>query len=129
MGLVPGEVALVVVLSPKMVYSVTEWPRMRAAAVQGGFDVVAWRSPALPEREWRDAMVRARWSAADIAGVSTAPPECSQWLGRPNHFPYSLVVAHGRVHPSPIWGVLPDGVWVDSLQRRRRELALMGVGR
>lgn len=126
-GLTTGHIVLVV-LSPKMVYSMTEWPRMRTTAARNGFEVVAWPSPALSEGEWQDAVVKARWSAADIASVSPAPSECSQWLGLPNHFPYSLVVEHGRVHPSPVWGVLPDAMWVDSLQLRRRELALMGVG-
>jgi hypothetical protein len=119
---------LLVVLSPKMVYSMTEWPRMRAAAVSDGFDVVTWRLPTLPEQEWRDAVVKAQWPASDIASVAVAPKECGPWLGQPNHFPYSLVVERGHVHPSPIWGVLPDAAWVDSLQQRRRELKWVGKG-
>ncbi len=126
MGLRSGHVALVVVLSPKMVYSMTEWPRMRAAALDEGFDVVAWRSPALPEREWQGAVVKAQWSASDIARVARTPAVCSTWLGMPNHFPYSVVVERGLVHPSPIWGVLPDAAWIESLRLRRRDVALAG---
>jgi hypothetical protein len=128
MNLPPGRIALVVVLSPRMVYSMTEWPRMRAAAVSEGFGVVAWRSPALPEREWQDAVAKVRWSASDIARVSATPTACSSWLGQPNHFPYSVVIERGRVHPSPIWGVLPNPAWIESLQLRRRHLALTGAG-
>lgn len=119
MGLTPGRAALVAVLSPRMVYSMTEWPRMRAAAVNDGFEVVAWRLPAVPGPEWRDAAARARWSTSDTANVSETPAACEAWLARPNHFPYSLVIEHGRVHPSPIWGVLPDAAWVESLRLRR----------
>lgn len=127
MSLPPGRVALVVVvLSPRMVYSMTEWPRMREAAVSEGFDVVAWRSPAVPEWEWQDAVVKLRWPASEIDAISTPPTICTTWLGQPNHFPYSVVIERGRAHPSPIWGVLPDAVWVESLRLRRRDAALKG---
>ena len=119
---------LVTVLSPKMVYSMTEWPRMRAMAETEGFDVVAWRSHALSEREWEGATTRARWRASDIDGVSAGPVACAAWLGSPNHFPYSLVIERGRAHPWPIWGVLPDAAWVESLRFRRRALASADEG-
>jgi hypothetical protein len=115
----PDRAALVTVLSPKMVYSMTEWPRMRAAAVDDGFEVVAWRSAAVSGPEWRDAVAKAGWPRSEDVNVSETPTACEDWLGRPNHFPYSVVIERGRVHSSPIWGVLPDAAWVESLRLRR----------
>ena len=98
---------------------------MQAAAEAEGFVVMAWRSPLVPQAEWRSAVAQAGW-ARDFSEL--VPTVCMAWLGRPNHFPYSLVIAQGRVHPWPIWGVLPDAAWVDSLQCRRVALASTGQG-
>ena len=119
---------LVTVLSPRMVYSMTEWPRMQTVAETEGFDVVVWRSRALSEQEWEDAIAKARWRASDIARVSAEPAACGAWVGSPNHFPYSAVMVRGRVHPWPIWGVLPDTAWIESLQVRRSALMSAGDG-
>ena len=111
------------VLSPQMVYAMTEWPRMRAVALKMGFSVRAWRSPWVAEEEWRAAVGRAGWSGEVMDAVEAVPVTCRAWVGRPNHFPFSLVVSGGRVHAWPIWGVLPDEAWGASLDCRRRALA------
>lgn len=114
-----GRTVLLSVLSPRMVYSMTEWPRMRLAAEAEGFVVVAWRSPAVPDAEWRSAVTQAAWTRDASEPV---PDACIAWLGRPNHFPYSRVIGSGGIHPWPIWGVLPDVAWVESLRCRRDAL-------
>jgi hypothetical protein len=111
-----------------MVYSVTEWPRMRASARAAGFDVVAWWSSGLSEREWQDAVVSAGWLPAEAHGVVPVPQACEAWVGQPNHFPYSVVIGRGHAHPWPVWGVLPDTAWVDSLRLRRAALVSTGEG-
>lgn len=125
MELPVGRTVLLSVLSPRMVYSMTEWPRMRLAAEAEGLVVLAWRSPAVPEAEWRSAVARAGW----VRDASEPVPDaCMVWLGRPNHFPYSQVVRQGVVHPWPIWGVLPDAAWVESLRCRRDALVFASQG-
>lgn len=98
---------------------------MRTGAEAEGLAVVSWRSPLVPKAEWRSAVVQAGW-ARDWS--EPVPTVCRNWLGRPNHFPYSLVIADGRVHPWPIWGVLPDAAWVESLRCRRSALEATGRG-
>lgn len=115
----PGEWVVVAVISPRMVYAMTEWPRMRRAALKEGYRVLAWRSSEAGDAEWRDASRRAGWDAADTAAVSRVPSGCVDWIGHPNHFPFVRVVdAHGKAS-WPIWGVLPDADWQESLRYRR----------
>lgn len=116
---------LLSVLSPRMVYSMTEWPRMQATAEAEGFEVIAWRSPLVPEAEWRSAVRQAGWARDASRPV---PAACMAWLGRPNHFPYSRVIGTEGMHPWPIWGVLPEAAWVESLRCRRDALAAAGLG-
>jgi hypothetical protein len=118
----PSGPVLVSVLSPRMVYSMTEWPRMRAAAETLGFGVVAWWSPQVSEQEATEAAARAGWPMTVLSRTSVVPEECTAWVGVPNHFPYTRVRLQGRTHAWPIWGVLPDQRWLESLQRRVRVL-------
>ena len=103
---------------------------MQTVAESEGFDVVVWRARTVSEHEWDDAGTRARWRTSDIARVSAEPAACGAWIGSPNHYPYSAVMVRGRVHPWPIWGVLPDAAWIESLQFRRSALvsAVEGAG-
>jgi hypothetical protein len=126
-GSVSNRLALVAVLSPRMVYSMTEWRRMRALAIAHGFEVVAWRSPTLAEGEWQSATAKAGWSVAEASMVGSVPLACLAWIGSPNHFPYSQVLNGNRVHAWPVWGVLPDAAWVESLRLRQRALAEAGT--
>lgn len=121
-GLGGQGVAVVVVLSPRMVYSMTEWPRMRRAALDDGFGVRVWRSPEVGEAEWQWAVHKAGWSDEDASGVVQVPAACADWLGRPNHFPFSVVVDAGGRVSWPIWGVMPDAAWRESLRWRRDTL-------
>jgi hypothetical protein len=116
------------VLSPRMVYSMTEWPRLRDAATREGFQVVAWRSADVTETEWLLAARKAGWLESEAFRVQPVPPDCADWLGRPNHFPYAVVVADRSAVSWPIWGVMPDSAWVDSLLSRRALLAKGKVG-
>lgn len=109
---------VVAVLSPRMVYSMTEWPRMRATALSEGFGVVAWWSPDLTGNEGAAAAEKAGWTTSDMANVTQVPSECVASVGRPNHYPFSVVLDRWKVHDWPIWGVMPDQAWVDSLHWR-----------
>lgn len=112
---------VVAVISPRMVYSMTEWPRMRAAARQAGWRVVTVKAPGLREEEWQGAFVSAGGTSISD-GVRAMPTACeTEWRGL-NHFPYSVVALEGRSHPWPIWGVLPDQEWVESLSFRLKRL-------
>lgn len=113
---------LVTVLSPRMVYSVTEWPRMRTAAEAEGFDAVAWWASDLADDEGAAAAELAGWSVHEMARVAQVPAECGESVGRPNHYPYSRVLDRGRLHAWPIWGVMPNQAWVDSLRWRLHAL-------
>jgi len=120
---------VVAVLSPRMVYSMTEWPRMRAAAEAEGFDAVAWWAPGLTDGEGAVAAERAGWSADEIARPVRMPDACAGLLGHANHYPYSRVLDRGRLHAWPVWGVMPNQAWVDSLRWRLRSLQQSREGR
>lgn len=111
-----------------MVYSMTEWHRMKGVvAEEDRLEVLVWRSPEVPEAEWRAAAERAGWTTGQIEGVLPVPAACREWVGQPNHFPFSvLVTADGR-QSAPIWGVLPDESWRESLRFRQRKLRMMGA--
>ncbi len=123
----PRGPVLVSVLSPQMVYSMNEWPRMRAVAQAQGYGVVAWWSPRVSEQEASEAAARAGWPLAVLRQTSVVPEDCRGWVGEPNHFPYTRVLRQGRTHAWPIWGVLPDHRWIESLQLRVRALETAGA--
>lgn len=118
--------AVIAVLSPRMVYSLTEWPRLRRLAMNDGLRVIAWRSSEIGETEWRAALDRAGWTAEEADAVAQVPVACAAWVARPNHFPYTWVVAPGGAVSWPIAGVLPDAAWLASLRLRRGMLAQVG---
>ena len=105
-------------ISPRMVYSMLEWPRMRSVALAAGFDVVTWKAPGVSANEWSEAVQAARWTLSQSALISDAPAACATWLQRLNHFPVSSVVEGDQVHDWPIWGVLSDEAWAASLALR-----------
>ncbi|GAB4209985.1 MAG: hypothetical protein Fur0019_17480 [Tibeticola sp.] len=111
---------LFVVLSPRMVYALREWPRLSDQAQAAGFDVHGVRDPRVPEAEWRAAVASARlpelaaWPAASLAGWSGAQVR--------NHWPIAWVRWQARRHPWPILGVMPDAAWLQLLRERLEDL-------
>ena len=113
---------VVMLISPRMVYSMLEWPRMREVALAAGLDVVTWKAPGVPAQEWAQAVGAIRWPPSRSVLVSDASSACTAWLQRPNHFPFSMVALDGQVHGWPIWGVLSDEAWAESLALRLKAL-------
>ena len=112
---------LLTVLSPRMVYALLEWPRMRDAAIAEGFQVVATRDPRVPDAEWRAAVQAA--GLHELAAVPSIDAEAAARCGLLNHFPSSLVIRCGRTHPWPILGVMPERAWRSVLAQRRESLS------
>jgi hypothetical protein len=107
-------------LSPRMVYSLLEWRRMRAVAADEGFCVIPARDPRVPPGEWRQAVSRAGLPELDAA------PSLAN-LGVPqalffNHAPTSQVWRCGQAHAWPIFGVMTDIGWRRSLRARLTDL-------
>src|SRR3990167_8339831 len=51
----PNQLVVVMLLSPRMVYTLLEWPRMRQTAEALGYRVLGWKDPRVPETEWQTA--------------------------------------------------------------------------
>lgn len=113
---------VVMLISPRMVYSMSEWPRMRLAALAAGFEVVTWKAPGVSAQEWAQAVHVTHWPRSQSALIGDVPAACTAWLRRLNHFPFSSVVLGGQVHQWPIWGVLSDEAWTASLALRLEAL-------
>lgn len=105
-----------------MVYSVIEWPRMRSAAEAEGFEALVWWASDLTGDEVAAAAEMAGWSDHEMARVAPVPAECAGVVGRANHYPYSRVLDRGTLHAWPIWGVMPNPAWLDSLRWRLHSL-------
>lgn len=111
---------LLVVLSPRMVYALREWPRLRDGALAMDFDVQGLRDPEVPAAEWRAAA-----AVAGLPELATWPPvSLSDWPGARvrNHWPMAWVRWQGRTHPWPILGVMPDAAWSQLLRQRLEDL-------
>jgi hypothetical protein len=116
----PRAPVVLMALSPRMVYSLLEWRRMRALAADAGWCVIPARDPRVPLLEWQQAVTRANLpelraapSLADL-GVPSAP-----FL---NHAPTSQAWLCGHSHPWPIFGVMTDTGWQRSLHARLLDL-------
>ena len=115
------ESAVVAVLSPRMPHALIEWPRMASVARAEGFAVVTFRDPRVPIDEWRSAVT----SVNAWGEYIDAPPlrmETAERCLLLNHSPAIVVARCGRVHPWPIFGVMPDASWRHVLKSRRTEL-------
>jgi len=113
--------ALLVVLSPRMVYSLLEWRRMHDVAVAAGFEVVVARDPRVPRQEWLSAL-----QVAGLPELATVPEVDADQAGRcglMNHFPSALVGRCGHPHPWPIVSVMPSAFWRSLLLQRREAIA------
>ncbi|MDR2129054.1 MAG: hypothetical protein LBP52_08320 [Burkholderiaceae bacterium] len=115
--------AIVMVLSPRMVYALQEWPRMKAAARAAGFDVTGVRDPQTPAGEWAQlGRVTFLTDLALIAPMSAALQADFARHGALNHMPSTLVYWCGKPHPWPVLGVMPDKPWINALQARATQL-------
>jgi hypothetical protein len=109
---------VIMLLSPRMVYSLLEWSRMRQAAEALGYRVLSWKDPRVPEAEWRAALTSPASTIADADALHAMPAHCqSIWRGA-NHSPMSFVLLGSHLHPWPIWGVMPDEAWREALRFR-----------
>jgi hypothetical protein len=121
---VPGETRPLVValLSPRMVYSLLEWPRMQGEADSMGFRVQAWRDPRIPDEEWQAAQASKPFSGWGAPWPLRLPADCLAPWGPIDHLPLTRVVLHTHLHKWPIWGVMTSTAWRESLQNRLQVL-------
>lgn len=120
----PTSATLLMVISPRMVYSMLEWPRMLRVALSAGFQVVTWRAQGLSIDEWTHAADKAGWPSDLHATIGEVPLACTALLEGVNHFPFSLVIGRDTYHAWPVWGVLSDEAWLSSLVFRRQGLSV-----
>ncbi len=110
-------------LSPRMPMSFAQWPRMRDAAVQAGFQVHLWRDPRVSEPEWRAAWSRQGW--ADWPQPPHLPLSDAAACPLLNHSPAFVLARCGQLHPWPLWGVMPTAAWLQVLHARKNDLKLV----
>lgn len=113
---------VVMLLSPRMAYSLLEWPHMKAAAEEARFQVLAWKDPRVTASEWDDALAASGLDSVDRQRLHDQPVLCHSVWNRVDHLPFSLVFLGSSVHAWPILGVMPDTAWRDSLELRRQAL-------
>lgn len=112
--------SVLMLLSPRMPYALPEWRRMAASARAAGLQVLTLRDARVPADEWRSATTAS--GLPELAGVPALDSSAAQACGLLNHAPTSLVAGCGRVHPWPVWGVMPDAAWRHVLLARERDL-------
>ena len=114
---------ILVMLSPRMAYSIHEWPRMAGAAQAAGFDVQVFRDPRVPKPEWEAAT---RVDGFDALAAVEAPDAQTLQTFKThhamNHAPAALVKCGRVIHPAPVLGVMPDIAWTAVLRQRVGEL-------
>jgi hypothetical protein len=109
---------VIMLLSPRMVYTLLEWTRMRRAAEALGFRVLSWKDPRVPEAEWQSALASPVATTTDPEALLAMPAQCdSLWRGM-NHSPMSFVLLGAHLHPWPVWGVMPEEAWSEALRFR-----------
>ena len=110
------------VLSPRMPYALKEWPRMKQAAEDAGFEVTGVRDPRVPYGEWAMAV-----QAAGVLELLHAPSidqNQAAAFDALNHAPASLVIRCGQAHKWPVLGVMPNDAWTAVLRAREAQLNL-----
>ena len=108
------------ILSPRTPYALKEWPRMASAAQRAGWHVVAFRDPRVPDAEWQAAT--ATDDLQPWRGMLPMDLSVAQACRMLNHAPTVVLSRCGRVHPWPVWGVMPDAAWAHVLAARRADL-------
>jgi hypothetical protein len=115
---------LIVVLSPRMVYSLLEWPRLQREAFGLGFWTLVWQDPQVPDSEWAAAMASGPMVDWPLPKPVRPPQNClADWLPF-DHVPYVRVVLGQWLHTWPIWGVMPGQHWQAVLLNRRGALVM-----
>lgn len=119
----PDLPVVVMIVSPRMVYALREWPRMRRSAEAAGFTVVTFRDPRVGDEEWQAALHHLGLAATTAA--PRLPGTVLARIGVQNHFPSSVVRLGRHLHPWPVLGVMPDAAFVALLKARLRQLREM----
>jgi hypothetical protein len=109
--------AVLLVLSPRMVYAFQEWRRMTEVAMAAGLSVAVSRDPGVGLQEWTAAVSAA--GMPELADIPAVDAEAGGRCGLLNHFPSALVGRCGRPHAWPILGVMPSAAWRSLLLDRR----------
>jgi hypothetical protein len=121
---------VVAVLSPRMVYSLLEWPNMAREAEALGFRVRAWRDPRVPEGEWRQALSSLAYLRAGVLDPEPLPSDCLNRWAPIDHLPLAQILLDRQLHSWPLWGVMTPDAWRTSLLNRlaslRREAIRVG---
>lgn len=114
---------VIMMLSPRMVYAFSEWPRMKRAAEEAGFVVQSVRDPRIGDDEWRLAAIAAdRPQMLELPSLPDVARSIENFPALLNHSPTSIVRLGGRAHPWPIIGVMPDAAWTGLLRQRLDQL-------
>jgi len=110
-----SEPVLVMLLSPRMVYSLLDGARLRQTAEALGYQVLSWKDPRVPESEWRAALASPASTTTDPDALLAMPARCQSLWRNVNHSPTSFVLLGSQIHPWPVWGVMPDEAWREAL--------------
>lgn len=97
---------------------------MKAVAESAGFQVLGLRDPRVPDGEWDAAVEAVR--APELMHVAKVDAALAAGLGILNHAPASLLACHGKIHPWPVLGVMPDSAWLAVLRARANQLGCSG---
>ncbi len=111
--------AVIYLWSPRMVYSVTEFARLRAVIEKRKMEFVPVLDPMVETAEARAAMKKAGVElGVKIAALSREPSSVSFYKRLSSvdlymrngtlHFPTMFVVSKGKIHPRRIVGILSD---------------------
>lgn len=115
-----GRATVTMVLSPRMVYSLREWRRMRSGAERAGYRVDTRLDPRVPVSEWRSAALAQ--GEAELENLPFIDLVDAAALDLLNHAPAASVAWDGRSHPWPILGIMPNQAWLSLLEARLQAL-------
>ncbi len=125
--------AMIYVWSPRMVYSVTEFPRMRALAEKRKMEFVPVLDPLVSIKEARAAMKKAGIDVKVKMTIAQREPSSVALYKRLNsvelymrngtlHFPTVFLTANGKVHSRRVIGVMTNDGMNESLDEMMGEL-------
>jgi RNase H-fold protein (predicted Holliday junction resolvase) len=123
-----GKPAIIYSWSPKFAYSVYDLPRVKKIAEKLGYQFVAVVDPRVNEKEARDALKKSAPKIPmmrQLASQKELMPNISYELyfsGGFNHFPFTYIVNHGKIHPRYIIGVMKDEGYESMMKTFMQEL-------